>query len=85
MAYMWACKFGMAFFESRTDRGLNYNVSIEVGAMLMSGRRCALLRDHTIEAMPVDLVGHIYKPVDLDDPAMVSTAIGDWIRNDVRQ
>lgn len=85
MAYMWACKFGIAFFESRTARGLNYNMSIEVGAMLMSGRRCALLRDHTIEAMPVDLVGQIYKPVDLDDPATVSTAIGDWIRNDVRQ
>ena len=36
-AYMWACKFGVAFFENRMGGGVNYNVSIEVGAMLDGG------------------------------------------------
>lgn len=38
-AHMWACRYGVAFFEDRVDRGLNHNLLIEVGAMIMSDRR----------------------------------------------
>jgi len=62
---MWACRYGIAFFENTHDNGLNYNLTIEVGGMLLSGRRCALLKDQTVPAMPTDLVGQIYKSVDL--------------------
>jgi hypothetical protein len=34
--------------------------------------------------MPTDLVGHIYKSVDLDDPATVTAEIEGWIVNDLR-
>jgi hypothetical protein len=34
--------------------------------------------------MPTDLVGRIYKLVDLDDPTTVERAIHDWARNDLR-
>ena len=83
LAHMWASRYGLAFFEDRAGRKINYNMTIEVGGMLMTGRRCALLRDHTIDRMPTDLVGHIYKAVDFDRPDGVATAVHDWLRDDL--
>lgn len=80
---MWACQYGIAFFENRREKGLNYNLTIEVGAMLMAGRRCALLKDASIERMPTDLVGRIYKSVDLDDPETVAAAVHIWAAEDL--
>ena len=82
-AHMWACRFCIAFFEDRVGRGMNFNLSIEVGSMLITGRRCALLKDTTIASMPTDLVGRIYKPVDLGALDTVEDAIHTWIRNDL--
>jgi hypothetical protein len=82
-AHMWASHYGIAFFEDRRSRGVNYNLTIEVGSMLMAGRRCALLKDRTISALPTDLVGRIYKSVDLDLPQTVSTALHSWARDDL--
>ena len=82
-AHMWASNFGVAFFEDRRSRGMNYNLVIEVGAMLMAGRRCLLLKDTSIKRMPTDLVGFIYKSVDLDDPATVTRAAHEWAREDL--
>jgi len=42
---MWAGRYGIGFFEDRRARGINYNLTIEVGGMLVMGRRLALLRD----------------------------------------
>jgi hypothetical protein len=82
-AHMWASHFGIAFFEDRMGRGLNYNLNIEVGSMLITGRRCALLKDVSIEKLPTDLVGHIYHTVDLSDLPSVECAIHSWIRDDL--
>lgn len=82
-AHMWASNYGVAFFEDRRQRGLNYNLVIEVGAMLMTGRRCLLLKDSSIPRMPTDLVGFIYKSVDLDDPDTVRMAVHEWVREDL--
>ena len=38
-AHMWGCRYGVAFFEARSDQGLNYNLNIEVGSCLALGRR----------------------------------------------
>lgn len=81
--HMWASAYGVAFFEDRRGRGLNYNLVMEVGAMLMTGRRCLLLKDSSIMSMPTDLVGHIYKSVDLDDPSTVDRAVHEWVREDL--
>lgn len=81
--HMWASHYGIAFFEDRVDRGLNYNLTIEVGSMLMTGRRCALLKDVSIERMPTDLVGRIYKPIDLDSLDTVHDAVHSWLREDL--
>lgn len=83
VAHMWASRYGIAFFEDRRTEGMNYNLTIEVGAMLMAGRRCALLKDVSIAKMPTDLVGQIYKAVDLDDATSVSMALHTWLRDDL--
>lgn len=82
-AHMWASRYGIAFFEDRVGRGLNYNLNIEVGSMLMTGRRCALLKDQTIARMPTDFVGRIYKDVDLDSPETVERAVHSWLNDDL--
>jgi hypothetical protein len=82
-AHMWACRFGLALFEDRLGRGLNYNLSIEVGSMLMTGRTCALLKDTTIDAMPTDFVGQIYKPVDFGKTDEVVAEIHRWAVSDL--
>jgi hypothetical protein len=82
-AHMWASRYGIGFFEDRIDRGLNPNLTIEIGGMLMIGRRCALIKDGSIERMPTDLVGLIYKSVDLAAPDTVALALHTWIRDDL--
>ena len=74
-AYMWACQYGIGLAEDRLGRGLNYNLVIEVGSMMVAGRRCAMLKDRTVPAMPTDLIGRIYKSVDFDDLSAVASAV----------
>ena len=82
-AHMWASRYGLAFFEDLVKKGLNYNLTIEVGGMLTTGRRCALLRDTSVTAMPTDLVGQIYKSVDIGNPVAVGALVHIWIRDDL--
>ena len=83
-AHMWACRFGLALFEDRLERGLNHNMTIEVGSMLMTGRVCALLRDTTIDRMPTDFIGQIYKPVDFSRVDDVVAELHRWAVKDLR-
>jgi hypothetical protein len=82
-AYMWACRYGLVLVEDLKGSGLNHNVMAEVGAMLMTGRRCAILKDDTIERLPTDLVGHVYKPVSFNDLDGVAREINAWILDDL--
>jgi len=84
-AHMWACRYGIGFFEDLADppRGLNYNLTTEVGSMLITGRRCCLLKDPSIESLPTDLVGRIRKDLSLRDEGAVATAVHEWIRDDL--
>jgi hypothetical protein len=84
MAHMWGCRYGIGFFEDRVERGLNYNLVTEVGAMIMTGRRVALLKDGSIEKMPTDFVGMIYKSVNLEDESTVCDRVRDWLKEDLR-
>jgi hypothetical protein len=81
--HMWASRYGIAFFEDRLGRGVNYNLTIEVGAMIMTGRRCALIKDSSIERLPTDLVGRIYKEINLENLEEVEEALHTWVRDDL--
>lgn len=82
-AHMWASQYGVGLFEDRVGRSLNYNLVIEVGAMVMTGRRCAMLKDVTAPSMPTDLVGRIYKDVDFERAADVAATIHRWVSEDL--
>lgn len=84
MAHMWGSRYGIGFFEDRVERGLNYNLVTEVGAMIMTGRRVALLKDGSIDKMPTDFVGMIYKSVDLEHESTVRDRVTDWLKDDLR-
>ena len=74
---------GIAFFEDRAGSGINLNLTIEVGSMLMTGRRVALLKDATVEALPTDLVGKIYKSVNLEKLSTVRSGVHAWLAEDL--
>jgi hypothetical protein len=91
-AHMWACRYGIALLEDRLDRGLNKNLVIEMGSMLITGRRCVLLKDKTVEPqggdrekemIPTDFVGQIFKSVDFDDLESVTAALHVWAARDL--
>lgn len=82
-AHLWGSQYAVAFFENRTGKGLNYNLTIEVGSTLVLGRRLAILKDEPVKALPTDLVGRIYKTVDLTKPETVAEALHVWCRYDL--
>jgi len=52
--------------------------------MLITGRRCCLLKDPSIKELHTDLVGRIRKDVDLSKPKQVEKALHVWLRDDLR-
>ena len=80
---MWACQYGIGVLEDRAENGLIDNVVIELGVMIATARRCALLEDTTAPSLPTDLVGQIFKPVDLDDGDCVVSRVKNWITDDL--
>lgn len=80
--YLWSCNFGVAILEER-ERALNYNVVLETGAMLMTGRRCLLLKDTSVKRLPSDLIAHLHKEVDLDKLETVEAAVREWVTADL--
>jgi hypothetical protein len=82
-AHIWASKYGIGLLEDRVRRGLNYNVITELGAMLVMGRRCALLKDGSAPDLPSDIAGQIYKAVDFDDYGQVAGEVERWVIEDL--
>jgi hypothetical protein len=82
-AHMWSSRYGIGLLEDRVERGLNHNVITELGAMLMTGRRCALLKDRTVGSLPTDLSGQIYKSIDFDDIDEFEVELRDWVTSDL--
>jgi hypothetical protein len=84
-AYMWACQYGIGLLENRqgADAGVKDNVLIELGSMLVTGRRCAILKDGSAAQPASDLTAEIYKSVDFDDQGAISRAMHTWIRDDL--
>lgn len=84
-AYMWACQYGVGLLENLRDRaeGLNDNMLIELGSMLVTGRRCAILKDNAAPGPPSDLSGQIYKSVNFSDVGSVEVQVHGWLSEDL--
>ena len=85
VAHMWACQFGIGLLEDRGENqaGLNDNVLIELGSMLVTGRRCAILKDRAAPHPPSDLSSQIYKTVNFDDLGSIAKATHRWLADDL--
>lgn len=84
-AHMWACQYGFGILENLgpSTAELNDNVLIELGSMLVMGRRCAIMKDRRSPKMPSDLASHIYKSVDFDDHGAIAGTVHGWLSNDL--
>lgn len=82
-AYMWGCMYGVGIVEDLAGTGINYNAVIELGAMITTGRRCAILKDASVLKLPTDLTGQIYKSVELETPVTVKDAAASWVVDDL--
>lgn len=65
--YMHCCEFGIGVFERILADNFNPNVSIEVGYMMGLRKKVCLLKDQTLNNLPTDLMGKLYKPFDPQD------------------
>ena len=75
-------QYSIAFYENRTGKG-DYNLDVEVGSALGLRRRLAIIKDEPVERLPTDLVGRVFKEVELDKPATVVAALHKWCRDDL--
>jgi hypothetical protein len=82
-AYMWGSLYGLGIVEDRAESGVNYNAVIELGGMIVTGRRCGILKDTDVNALPTDLAGQVYKSVDLSDMTAIAAEIDTWAEQDL--
>jgi hypothetical protein len=88
-AHIWGCRYGIALLETRGSNPdgaagqLNDNVLVEVGAMLVTGRRCALIKDPAAPKPPSDFVAQIYKEVDFGDRDSLARVAAAWATEDL--
>lgn len=83
-AYMWACRHGLGIVEDRAGRALNFRQSLNWMAWSSRGDVAQSWRTGpTAPHLPTDLSGHIYRPVDLDDPGTVARAVHGWAADDL--
>jgi hypothetical protein len=81
VTYMWGCRYAIVLIDR--SEILNANVLVEIGGMLMTGRRCAILKDHHSPSLPTDLIGHIFKEVDFQDPEAPLRLVHQWLADDL--
>lgn len=80
LTYMHGCSFGIAVYERIENNDPNPNVALEVGYMLAQRKPVCLLKDKTLNNLPSDIVGKLYRPFDTRDVTdSISKALDPWI------
>jgi len=80
--YMHACNYGIAIFEQIHEKDFNPNISLELGYMYAWGKRCLLLKDGSMQKLPTDMCGKLYKDFDTDNiRSSLSARIDEWVRD----
>lgn len=83
--YMTASRFGIAVFEDIEERHHNPNVALELGYMLARQKRCLILKEQRLDALPTDLIGKLYKPFDVFNiDETVRAQVHRWTDVDLR-
>lgn len=82
---MTGCSLGIAVFEDIDDRDFNPNVSLELGYMLARHKRCLILKEGRLPALPADVVHRLYKDFDMFKIGeTVAHQVDRWLRIDLR-
>jgi len=82
---MAGCQLGLAVFEDIEQRDFNPNVSLELGYMLARQRRCLILKEKRLPALPADVMHRLYKPFDMFNiHETISHQIDRWLKIDLR-
>lgn len=82
---MAGCQLGLAVFEDIEQRDFNPNVSLELGYMLARQRRCLILKEKHLPALPADVMHRLYKPFDMFNiHETISHQIERWLKIDLR-
>jgi len=63
-AYIYGCRFAVAVHDRFLSNHHNANVAMEVGYCMGMKKPVCLLKERTVEALPSDLQGRIYLPLD---------------------
>jgi len=80
MTYMYGCNSAIAVFDQINYREFNPNVALEVGFMFAQCKRILLLKDTSIQAMPSDIVGKVYRPFNTYEPSeTIPSQIEKWV------
>jgi hypothetical protein len=66
--HLHGCSFGVAVYERIETDEPNANVGLEVGYLMAMNKPVLLLKDRTVETLPADLAGKLYKTFDPHDP-----------------
>lgn len=82
--YMKHCRFGIVIFEDIDEREFNPNISLELGYMYASGKRCLLLKEQRMPLLPTDICGRIYRNFDvLNLKQSIENQISEWCNKDL--
>lgn len=82
--YMTGCHLGIAVFEDIDERDFNPNVSLELGYMLGTSRRCLVLKEKHLPALPTDVANRLYKPFDaFQIVETIEAEIDRWVTVDL--
>jgi len=82
--YMACCRYGIAVFENIEESNFNPNVALELGYLLARRKRCLILKEKRLSALPADVIHRLYKPFDAFDIAnSVRREVGRWVDVDL--
>lgn len=80
--YMDECALGVAVFERIVTNEFNPNVSFEVGYLIAQGKSVCLLKDETLETLPTDLVGKLYRKFSIQDISRtIRASLSKWLED----
>jgi thiol-disulfide isomerase/thioredoxin len=81
LTYLHGCGFGIAVFEFIEEKSFNPNVSLELGYLLALNKNVCLLKETSLQTLPSDLVGKLYKEFDANSESDVYFELCDWLQN----
>lgn len=82
--YMDNSSYGVVIFEEIDEREFNPNVSLELGYMYASKKKCLLLKDKRMPKLPTDVCGKIYKDFDTYNLTSIQNQLTEWCERDLQ-